>query len=317
MLDLCGMQGDEGGMEDSMGGWSLTVALCTMVVQARAGSQRALRREGGERDRKRFSALERKMDVKRERGKWKREKDPSRSESSTEGKDLGTIEIESVGLCDLLDEEDLVKGVRRRMEMERKVETTVTGVEATRKETEEKDINSDVLLHVRADLFVNARSWERVRVALSTPGPLRLQCRYLRIEEISVSSIRTLLDLLPDRSLLGIDVRYSNLGVAGLAELLPLLATFPALNSLRLHYCNLDFRRDHCAQEEALRNLSLGLAKLQGLRRLSLTALRLPGQLRVLLGYGVFAKSAIFSRLSDLSFSIIVYNYHFQCTIFI
>lgn len=147
----------------------------------------------------------------------------------------------------------------------------------------EKEADNDVLVHVRADLFVNARSWERVRVALSTSGPLKLQCRYLRVEEISVSSIRTLLDLLPHRGLLGIDVRYSSLGVAGLAELLPLLSTFPALNSLRLHYCNLDFRRDHVGQEEALRDLSRGLTHLQELRRLSLTALRLPGQLRVLL----------------------------------
>lgn len=165
--------------------------------------------------------------------------------------------------------------------MERRRGTAVTDGGGSRQETE--DVNSDVLVHVRADLFVNARSWERVRVALSTGGLLKLQCRYLRMEEISVSSIKTLLDLLPRQGLLGIDVRYSSLGVAGLAELLPLLATFPALSSLRLHYCNLDFRRDHPGQEEVLRELSLGLAQLQELRRLSLTALRLPGQLRVLL----------------------------------
>lgn len=269
-------------MGEPMGGWSLTVALCTMVVQARAGSQRAQRREG-ERERKRFSDLEREKDVKRERGQWKRGKEPNGDEASTDSKELGGKDGESMGSCGVLGEEELIKGVRRRMEMERKKETSVTGVGGGGKETEEKDVNSDVLVHVRADLFVNARSLERVRVALSTLGPLRLQCRYLRLEEISVSSIRTLLDLLPHQGLLGIDVRYSNLGVAGLAELLPLLSTFPALNSLRLHYCNLDFRRDHPGQEEALRDLSLGLAKLQGLRRLSLTALRLPGQLRVLL----------------------------------
>ncbi len=160
----------------------------------------------------------------------------------------------------------------------------------SKKETGEKDVNSDVLVHVRADLFVNARSWERVRAALSAVGPLKLQCRYLRVEEISVSSIRTLLDLLPRQGLLGIDIRYSSLGVAGLAELLPLLSTFPALNCLRLHYCNLDLRRDHAGQEEALRDLSLGLSKLQELRRLSLTALRLPGQLRVLLRYELVIK---------------------------
>ncbi|XP_023275875.1 leucine-rich repeat-containing protein 14-like [Seriola lalandi dorsalis] len=272
ILDLCGLQGDEGGMGDPMGGWSLTVALCTMVVQARAGAQRALRREG-ERERKRFSDLEREKDIKRERGQWKRGKEPNGDEVSNDRERLELMED--------LGEEEMIKGVRRRMEIERKRDSTLAGLAGSKKENEER--GSDVLVHVRADLFVNARSWERVRVALSTSGPLKLQCRYLRVEEISVSSIRTLLDLLPHQGLLGIDVRYSSLGVAGFAELLPLLSTFPALNSLRLHYCNLDFRRDHPGHEEALRDMSQGLAQLQELRRLSLTALRLPGQLRVLL----------------------------------
>lgn len=275
-----------------MGGWSLTVALCTTVVQARAAIQRAQRREG-ERERKRFSALEREKDVKRERGQWKRGKEPSGDHASTGSKELGGNDRVCVGSCGLLREEELFKGIRRRMEMERRRETTVAGAGSGKKETEEKAENSDVLVHVRADLFVNARSWERVRVALSTLGPLTLQCRYLRVEEISVSSIRTLMGLLPHQTLVGIDIRYSNLGVAGLAELLPLLSTFPALNSLRLHYCNLDFRRDNPGQEEAMRDLSLGLAKLRGLRRLSLTALRLPGQLRVLLRYGLIPPSQI------------------------
>uniref|UniRef100_A0A3B5BE69 Leucine-rich repeat-containing protein 14B n=1 Tax=Stegastes partitus TaxID=144197 RepID=A0A3B5BE69_9TELE len=274
ILDLCGLQGDEGGMGDPMGGWSLTVALCTMVVQARAGAQRSQRKEG-EWERKRFSALERDRDVKRERGQRKGEQELNGDETSTDR--------EKTGSSGPVGEEELIKGVRRRMETEKKRETTVTGSGGGKIESEEKDAASDVLVHVRADLFVNARSWERVRAALSTSGPLKLQCRYLRVEEISVSSIRTLLDLLPRRGLLGIDVRYSSLGVAGLAELLPQLSTFPALNSLRLHYCNLDFRRDHLGQEEALRDLSQGLAHLQELQRLSLTALRLPGQLRVLL----------------------------------
>ncbi|XP_075903717.1 leucine-rich repeat-containing protein 14 [Nelusetta ayraudi] len=273
VLDLSGLQGDEGGVGEPMGGWSLTVALCTMVVQARAGWQRAQRRDV---ERKRFSDLEREKDVKRERGQSKRGKPLTGEEASRALR-------ASSGSCSRLSDEQLLKGIRRRMEMERKQEVSVTGAGEGRKETERVKVNSEVLVHVRADLFVNARSWERVHVALSTPGPLKLQCRYLRVEEISVSSIRTLLDLLPQQGLLGVDVRYSNLGVAGLAELLPLLSNFPALKSLRLHYCNLDFRRDHPGQEEALRALSQGLAKLQGLRRLSLTALRLPGQLRVLL----------------------------------
>ncbi|XP_056290587.1 leucine-rich repeat-containing protein 14 [Pseudoliparis swirei] len=275
ILDLCGLQGDEGGMGDTMGGWSLTVALCTMVVQARARAQRA------QRERKRFSALERGKDGKRERGRRKRGKETNGDVASPDGEELGGNDSEEMESCGTVSEEELIKGVRRRMEVERRRE--IAGLGGSRKEAEEKDVGSDVLLHVRADLFVNARSWERFRGALSTVGPLKLQCRYLRVEEISVTRIKTLLGLLPRQGLLGIDVRYSSLGVAGLAELLPLLSTFPALNSLRLHYCNLDFRRDHPGQEDALRELSQGLSQLQELRRLSLTALRLPGQLRVLL----------------------------------
>ncbi|KAG7525768.1 hypothetical protein JOB18_031557 [Solea senegalensis] len=268
LLDLCGLQGDEGGTGDPMGGWSLTVALCTMVVQARDGAHRPKRRDR-ERERKRFSALEREKDVKRERG------EPNWDEASNNKEMMASL----MGLG----EDEKSRGIRRRMEIERRRYSTLGGLVVSKKDNEEKDPGSDVLVDVRADLFVNARSWERVRVALSTSGLLKLQCRYLRVEEISVSSIRTLLALLPRPGLVGIDVRYSYLGVAGLAELLPLLSTFPALNSLRLHYCNLDFRRDHPGQEETLRDLSQGLAQLKELQRLSLTAVRLPGQLRVLL----------------------------------
>lgn len=273
VLDLCGLQGDEGRVGDSMGGWSLTVALCTMVVQARHGARKT--RRDGDRERKRFSAIEREKGVKREKV-WRKGLKELKSDEMCNSRD-GTAPSCSVN------EEKLMKGVRRRMEVEKKRGISAPWLDGAKRETEESVVDTDVLVHVRADLFVNARSWERVRVALSTPGPLKIQCRYLRVEEISVSSIRNLLDLLPSRGLLGIDIRYSSLGVAGLAELLPLLATFPALNSIRLHYCNLDFRRDYLGQDEALRELSQGLACLQELRRLSLTALRLPGQLRVLL----------------------------------
>ncbi|XP_027860972.1 leucine-rich repeat-containing protein 14 [Xiphophorus couchianus] len=272
VLDVCGLQGDEGGLGDPMGGWSLTVALCTMVVQAKAGAHRTQRKEG-DRERKRFSALERERDLKRERGQRMGVK---------ELKDGETCREKTRSKSPVSDEE-LIKGIRRRMEMERKRGVVVTGSEGSKIETEEKEADWGVLVQVRGDIFVNARSWERVRLALSTSGPLKLQCRYLRVEEISVTSIRTLLNLLPRRALLGIDIRYSSLGVAGLAELLPLLSAFPQLNSLRLHYCNLDIRRDNLGQEGVLRDLSRGLSNLQELRQLSLTALRLPGQLRVLL----------------------------------
>ena len=241
MLDLSGLQGEEGGMGDSMGGWSLTVALCTMVVQARAGAQRAQRKEA-DRERKRFSALERERDLKRERGQRQGPKELKDDETGHNRDRTASSGPAS--------EEELIKGVRRRMEIERKRGMVAAGLGGSKREVEEKVVDIDVMVHIRADLFVNARSWERARVALSSPGPLKLQCRYLRVEEISVSSIRTLLDLLPCRGLLGVDIRYSSLGVPGLAELLPLLSTFPSLNSLRLHYCNLDFRRDHLGQEQ-------------------------------------------------------------------
>lgn len=260
-----------------MGGWSLTVALCTMVVQAKAGAQRAQRKEG-ERERKRVLALERERGLKRERGQGVGVKGLKDDETCRE----------RTGAKGPISNEELIKGVRRRMEMERKRGIVVAGLGGSKLETEEKEADCEVLVQVRADLFVNARSWERVRLALSAPGPLKLQCRYLRVEEISVTSIRTLLNLLPRRALLGIDIRYSSLGVAGLAELLPLLSTFSELNSLRLHYCNLDFRRDYVGQEEVLGDLSRGLSNLRELQQLSLTALRLPGQLRVLLRYFIF-----------------------------
>lgn len=267
VLDLCGLQGDEGSMVDSMGGWSLTVALCTMVVQARAGAQRA---DG---ERKRFSA---RKDVTRERGQRKRESEGANTNSSA-------VVISDSPKTSSLSEEEVTKGVRRRMEMERRRDGTAPSEAGSTKDREGGAADSGVLVCVRADFSVNARSWERVCVALNASGPLKLQCRYLRVEEISVSSIKSLLDLLPHQGLLGLEVRYSSLGVSGLVQLLPLLSTFPALKSLCLHYCNLDLRGDQPGQEEALRGLSQGLAQLKELRRLSLTALRLPGQLRVLL----------------------------------
>lgn len=251
VLDLSGLQGDEGSAGDPMGGWSLTVALCTMIVQARNGVKKSQIKEG-ERDRKRFSALQRDADVKRERGQK----------------------------ANAMSAEELRMGVRRRMEMEKKTDVSPLNDEGNKMDHED---SSNVLVHVRADLFVNARSWDRVHAALSTHGPLKLQCRYLRVEDMSVSSIKSLLNLLPHQGLLGIDVRYSTLGVVGFAELLSLLSTFPALDTLRFHYCNLDFRRDPTGQDEALRDLSQGLKQLNQLKCLSLTALRLPGQLRVLL----------------------------------
>lgn len=260
-------------MGDPMGGWSLTVALSTMVVQARAAAQKALGREG-ERERKRVLAMERERDVvKRERG-------GGLEEGEGGGLLVESVRKEKEETSGCQREDQQVKGVRRRMEMERRKESAAV---AGGKGEADSEVDSEVVVCVRADLFVNARSWERVRAALGTTGPLKLQCRYVRVEELSVSSIGSLLDLLPRHVLLGVDIRYSCLGVAGLALLLPQLSMFPMLSSLRLHYCNLDIRRDMAGQEGAMKDMSQGLGKLSQLRRLSLTALRLPGHLRMLL----------------------------------
>uniref|UniRef100_A0A3B1J1B3 Leucine-rich repeat-containing protein 14 n=1 Tax=Astyanax mexicanus TaxID=7994 RepID=A0A3B1J1B3_ASTMX len=175
-------------------------------------------------------------------------------------------------------EEDPVRGVRRRMELQRRTEP-----QQNISSTTSPDWNQSVVVRVRADLFLNARSWERVRGALSLPGPLRLYCRYLRVEELPAPSVASLLELLPKDGLLGLDIRYSSLGVPGLALLLPLLEPFPQLHSLRLHYCNLDLQRTQPEQQGALQEMFRGLCALKRLRRLSLTALRLPGHLRLLL----------------------------------
>nr|XP_006634287.1 PREDICTED: leucine-rich repeat-containing protein 14-like [Lepisosteus oculatus] len=195
VLDLCGVQCERGAGDtpesDSMGGWSLTLALCSAVLQARGRYTRLM-----------------------------------------------------------------------EMDSEREHATAVD---------------------VRADLFVNSRSWERVRAALTAGGPLRLQCRELRVEAMPATSIVTMLSLLPRPGLQGLDLRYSNLGVDGLALLIPALAPFPELRSLRLHYCNLDLRRHQPGQEVELCKIARGLGALGSLRRLSMTALRLSGHLRLLL----------------------------------
>lgn len=274
-----------------MGGWSLTVALCSMVIQARAAASRAHRRDG-ERERKRGLEAEREKGgtVKRDRGTVGC---VNYSEESVRGRreeKLGKMEITSNGENSfghdrvMVPEDESVKGVRRRMEIQRR-KTSELNISNDGSGFCKQDWDEVVVVHTRADLFVNARSWERVRDALSHPGPLRLHCRYLRVEELSASSIASLLRLLPQQDLHGVDIRYSSLGVSGLAMLLPLFAPFLQLHSLRLHYCNLDLQRTQIGQQGALQKMCKGLGLLKRLNRLCLTALRLPGHLRLLLRF--------------------------------
>ncbi|KAL7875472.1 hypothetical protein AOLI_G00104350 [Acnodon oligacanthus] len=281
VLDLCGLQCDEGRLEDSMGGWSLTVALCSTLLQARAAASRGHRRDG-ERERKRGLHTERERDgtVKRDRGLESRKRGMDGEERANVdfGDNRGEESIIQTRV--LSEEEEAVRSVRRRMELHRRNQPQQN---ASNSSSSSPDWDQAVVVRVRADLFINARSWERVRGALSLPGPMRLYCRYLRVEELPAPSVASLLELLPKDGLLGLDIRYSSLGVSGLALLLPLLEPFPLLHSLRLHYCNLDLQRSQPGQQGALQDMCRGLSALKRLRRLSLTALRLPGHLRLLL----------------------------------
>lgn len=256
-----------------MGGWSLTVALCSTVLQASVVAQKGVRKEG-ERERKRG------LDTERTRDAIKRDRASGGRGLVVEKRKEKGVESKALKVDGLQDREgEVVIGVRRRMEMQKRNGSVDMNSGSS-------DLDSDpVLLHICADLFVNARSWERMRGALTSQGPLRLHCRYLRVEELPAPSIAALLSLLPEQGLRGLDIRYSSLGVSGLALLLPLLAPFPHLRSLKLHYCNLDLHRALPGQEGALKDMSQGLGVLKGLQQLSLTALRLPGHLRLLLRY--------------------------------
>uniref|UniRef100_A0A672PLR0 Si:ch73-174h16.4 n=2 Tax=Sinocyclocheilus grahami TaxID=75366 RepID=A0A672PLR0_SINGR len=197
MLDLSGLQCENGRVEDSMGGWSLSVALCSMVLQARAAASRAHRRDG-ERERKRG------LEAERDRGTIKRDRGKVGCGNSGEGSQggHGVEEVEKMECKTnerMLPEDESVKGVRRRMEIQRR-KTISEGKSNTSSNSSrlcDQDWDEVVVVHVRADLFVNSRSWERVRDALSQPGPLQLHCHYLRVEELSAPSIASLLGLLP------------------------------------------------------------------------------------------------------------------------
>ncbi|XP_039609725.1 leucine-rich repeat-containing protein 14 [Polypterus senegalus] len=138
-------------------------------------------------------------------------------------------------------------------------------------------------VEVRADMFVNASSYECVKQALQAKGPMRLLCRDLRAEELSAQRTATLLELLEALPLRRVDLRYNNLGLAGINLLLPILAKFPSLMSLRLLYINVDVRHGTPDTESGLREMAAGLGRLRKLRELNLTSLRLSNKLRLLL----------------------------------
>ncbi|NXK44225.1 LRC14 protein, partial [Chauna torquata] len=137
-------------------------------------------------------------------------------------------------------------------------------------------------VEVRVDLFVNSTSWGILWAALHGGGALRLRCRDFHAEELSLASTVGLLEALEPAGLRRVELRFNNLGLPGLCEVVPRLARFPGLVSLRLPYSNVDTRRP--GSEEGLRCLAAGLGQLQRLRELNLGSCRLSGRLRQLLG---------------------------------
>ncbi|KAM4689953.1 leucine-rich repeat-containing protein 14 isoform 1-T2 [Rhinophrynus dorsalis] len=144
---------------------------------------------------------------------------------------------------------------------------------------------SSVYVEVKVDLFVNSTSYGVLREALlvSTYGPLRLQCRDLRAEELSLRSTSGLLELLSPAGVRQIDLRFNNLGLPGLNVLLPHMAKFASLQSLKLPYSNIDVRRLSPEMEERLQDFASQLGQLCALKELNLGSSRLSGRLRQLL----------------------------------
>ncbi|TRY85259.1 hypothetical protein DNTS_004477 [Danionella cerebrum] len=279
VLDLRGLQCENVKAEDSIiDGWSLTVSLSNVVQAGSAASRR-----NGEQDRK--SGL----DSICGRGAIIRPRDIA-----------GCGNIYKVGLG----VEEAGKREARTNHQASAEDESVNGVRRGRIEIHKSNTTvsisdqgwDEVVVHIWTDLFVNFQSWERVLDALSQPGPVRLNCRYLRVEELSASSIASLLGLLPQEDLLEIDIRYCSLGVSGLIMLLPLLAAFPQLRSLKLLYCHLDLQYNLPNQQEALQDMCNGMRSIKGLKKLFLTALRLPDHLHMLL-----SQHASFLRVLDLS----------------
>ncbi|XP_075271536.1 leucine-rich repeat-containing protein 14 isoform X2 [Opisthocomus hoazin] len=137
-------------------------------------------------------------------------------------------------------------------------------------------------VEIRADLFVNATSFGVLRDALRAAGPLRLKCRDFHAEELSAAGTVDLLESLEPAGVRRVDLRFNNLGLPGLCAVLPHLARFPDLLSLKLPYSNVDVRR--APADAGLGQLAAQLGRLPGLKELDLGSSRLSGKLRQLLG---------------------------------
>lgn len=140
-------------------------------------------------------------------------------------------------------------------------------------------------VEVRMDLFVNSTSAGVLKEALqvSTSSPLRLKCRDFRAEELPIRSTVELLELLDSGSVRQVDLRFNNLGLPGLNMLLPHMAKFTGLLSLKLPYNNIDVRRLSAEMDKGLQSFATELGRLSSLKELNLGSSRLSGRLRQLL----------------------------------
>ncbi|CAN0162434.1 unnamed protein product [Lampetra planeri] len=147
---------------------------------------------------------------------------------------------------------------------------------------------------VHANLVVNVSSYEALLAALQiscrASSALSLRCRDLRVEELSLRRLCRLLEALEARepALRKLDLGFNNMGLPGLAALLPRLARFPHLRSLNLAYSNVDVRRlpqgrPERGGEEAFCRVAEALKELGALKELNLEASRLSDRLHQLL----------------------------------
>ncbi|XP_014748780.1 PREDICTED: leucine-rich repeat-containing protein 14-like isoform X1 [Sturnus vulgaris] len=138
---------------------------------------------------------------------------------------------------------------------------------------------------VHADLVVNRRSYGILRDALQAgaAGPLRLKCHEFKAKYISAYEILTLLKSLDPSCVRRVDLRFRNLGLSGLLVILPHLARFPELRSLKLQHSKVDVR--HLTTESDIRILCVArkLGMLPNLRELDLGFSQLSGILRQIL----------------------------------
>ncbi|XP_019386539.1 PREDICTED: leucine-rich repeat-containing protein 14 [Crocodylus porosus] len=143
-----------------------------------------------------------------------------------------------------------------------------------------------VSVEVRVDLFVNSTSYGVLKDALqaNAHSALRLRCRDFRAEELSIASTVGLLEFLDPASVRQVDLRFNNLGLSGLRVVLPHMAKFTNLVSLKLPYSNIDVRRLSAGMEGSLHYFATQLGRLSCLKELNLGSSRLSGRLRQLLG---------------------------------